>query len=144
MSDEPPQADSGDAEVDLASLPKCPTCGYIVYKLTGSCCPECGTLIHWQDYSASPDQLALDRQARNERRQAIAGGACLVLGIGLTVGAAWRGDWSVIVCLASPLVGTTAAMFMRRLYLGEPLHGSLLLFGTVWLAYGVLLCLLRL
>jgi hypothetical protein len=142
MSDEPSQAGSGDAEVDLASLPKCPACGYIVYKLTVSRCPECGAAFRWED--TWPCQLALVQQARNERRQAIAGGACLVLGIGLTVGAAWRGDWSLIVCLASPLVGTTLAEFMRRLYLGEPLHGPLLLFGVLWLLYGALLWMVRL
>lgn len=139
--DAPNRRPADDADIDLASLPRCPECGYILYKLARMRCPECGTPVRVEDLCPPPDRLEIERRARIERRLGLAGGTMLVIGLGLFA-YSLRHGWAARVCLVSPLVGMTIAWLGRQIYLGEPLHMTLMFFGVFWLITGAILGLL--
>lgn len=136
----PPADDLDPATVDLDAHPKCAECGYSLYRLVSTRCPECGAPVRSQDLAPGAQQAWLRSIARRERILRIVGLAMLLVGVGLFL-YSMRNDWSTRVCIISPLVGVTIAFFGQRLWLGEEMHWPLMIFGLCWLATGVLLAL---
>ena len=130
-----------DRNVDLASLPKCPECGYILYKSTHLRCPECGALFSAEDLYSLDTRRELERNARHERWAARIG-ILLVLVGGTLIGVAQHAAPLSLIWLIVPLVMMTLWAIGQRLFLGEPLHNVLLGLGILWFLAGVLLLLL--
>lgn len=128
-----------DAELDLDKLPKCPECGYILYKLARLRCPECGTTIRPEDLFPSEDQLMLARQARRERMLARVGCGLLLAGVTAFIFACLRGPWHLYVCVVGPLTAITVIVLGRCLILGEEMHWPLLACGLIWAFIGAAL-----
>ena len=131
-----------DRNIDLASLPKCPECGYILYKATHLRCPECGTPFSPEDLYYGDTRRQLERRARLERRTATVGIVLLVTGAAL-VGVAARGNPTPLTCFVAPLVMMTLWTIVQRLFLGDPLHNVLLGLGIAWLLVGLFVMLVR-
>ena len=119
-----------DRNVDLASLPKCPNCGYILYKSTHLRCPECGALFSSEDIYYLETRRELERKARHERWAARIG-ILLVLVGGTLVGVAHHAAPLPLIWLVVPLVLMTLWAIGHRLFLGEPLHNVLLGLGIL-------------
>lgn len=138
----PPQDQSHDVrpgedrDVDLASLPRCSECGYILYRLARMQCPECGTPVRMSDLYPKDEFAEVVRQARHDRIMAVIGGTCWAAGLTLFAISCFGRHWALEVCLVAPLMGVSAIMMIRAIWLGEPLHGLLLAFGIVWLIVG--------
>jgi hypothetical protein len=133
------RTETRDDNVDLDSLPKCPACGYIVYKLTEARCPECGTPVGAVNLHDAYQEQKLAHEARSERRLRIFGVLALACGAGMfgyTV--ATSPDWATYTCLTGPLAGTSIAFLGRQIYLRESAHYALAIFGGLWLLQGVL------
>jgi predicted RNA-binding Zn-ribbon protein involved in translation (DUF1610 family) len=135
----PPPSPVEDArQVDLESLPRCPGCGYVLYKLTTLRCPECGRVIRPMELRLrSADTRQLERQARLQALMTVAGAALLIGGAALVFYAS-RHLRLVGPCFAIPLVALTLITVGFRLLCGESVHGLLLVLGLVWLVGGVL------
>lgn len=126
------------ADVDLEQLPKCPECGYIIYKVARFRCPECGTDLRAEDINVPWVRQEMDRLARVHRRNALiglvlilAGGACIAWVVGLSLAG--------FLCFALPLGALTLGTVAYQFYLGEELHGALLILGTLWIVVGLYL-----
>ncbi len=126
------------ADVDMDQLPRCEQCGYILYKMMGARCPECGA--HFSaavpPMTAAEVQTDLARQARVERIMRYAGVTMLVAGTSLTVAGSLH-FWHLAVCLLSPAVAVSAVILGRQLILGDDMHWSLAIIGAGWLAIGI-------
>jgi len=127
-----------DRTVDLDTLPKCPECGYIIYKLPRMRCPECGNVIRAEDVHCAPLRAELERAVRHDRWKSWIGVGSGLAGAALVV---WttRGARLAFGCFFVPLTIFTVAALACRLYLGDSLPPALLLIGTLWLAVGLLL-----
>lgn len=108
-----------DRNVDLASLPKCPVCGYILYKSTHLRCPECGALFSSEDIYYLETRRELERKARHERWAARIGVLLMLVGGALFAVAQNYAPLSLI-WLIVPLVLVSFWSIGQRLFLGEP------------------------
>ena len=122
----------------MDKLPKCPECGYIIYKLSRMRCPECGTVIRPEDVSHAPLRVEVERLARRERRMSLVGCVLGVTGLSLIVWVTF-GTWAGFLCFFVPLGLTTALTIAYCLYLGDPLHKALLVLGLLWVTVGLFL-----
>jgi hypothetical protein len=131
-------ASRDDRGLDLDSLPKCPECGYILYKLARMRCPECGTLIQPEDLSPSQTRIEVDRAARGERRWAWVGMGLIAVGLMLILLAAW-GYRPAFLCFSLPLATTTVVTILYCLFMGDSVRAALPWLGVLWFLVGGLL-----
>ncbi len=131
-----PKREVDPAEVNLDELPKCPNCGYSLYKLTRFRCPECGEPFRPEDFTQSITRQYVDELWRREVRWGRAGLIMLAIGVlELAVGSYWL--WPLTGCFIVPLVGTTLLTLLFRRFVGDSLRGALPALGVMWLLVGL-------
>ena len=134
------------------SAPRCPHCGYNLHGLPRLRCPECG----WapsepEDISHArwlADDNAADRAAvRNEWIAAIVGTVFIVAGIAMTALALWQSPGNGVLGNYYPMrdfwggLVLTGGYLIYKWRIGESMHRILLIVGSLWLAYGLLMSL---
>ncbi|MEW6249770.1 MAG: hypothetical protein AB1716_03925 [Planctomycetota bacterium] len=141
----PPEELGGrdDREISLDSLPRCPQCNYIIYKVGKLRCPECGTPLTREDLSPSQARLAVEEQCRDERRILRIGLGLLTAGVGLAGWGAWRLR-PVGACVVFPLAALSAIACLWCLVGDGAWHRTVMMLGVGWLVSGLALLLLSL
>ncbi len=137
----PREAD--DRDLDLDALPKCPGCGYVIYKLAGGRCPECGRELRLEDIAPNVTRLEMDRIDRRERRMIWIGAGLMVVATGLILLVTRKAPHESI-CFIGPLGGVTLTVLGYRFLLGDTVHGAFFWGGMVWLLLALGLVLIRL
>jgi hypothetical protein len=132
----PAESVDDDAELELDKLPKCPDCGYILYKLARLRCPECGVTIRPEDLFPSEDQIALLRLARRDRIIWRIGMGLFVAGILAIAAACTLGPWHLYTCAIGPLLGFTVIVLWSGWWLASEMHWQWMLLGIVWAFLG--------
>lgn len=135
--DAPPPEHAGD--VDMESLPRCPGCGYVVYKVSAPRCPECGRELHpWEMRRTTREDRQSERIIRREARLQIAGAVMLLVGLPVTMLRVVYGSPGGS-CFVIPLaLGTVMLIGFRYLDLaGDSLWWLVFGLGLLWLLAAV-------
>ncbi len=127
-----------DREIDLADLPRCPNCGYIIYKVGKMRCPECGVPISHEDLRPSQVRLAVEEQVRDERRIRRIAYGLLLVGIVLCGLATWK-LYPITMCTIGPLLFASVLALVWCSFTDGAMHRVLLYLGVLWLICGGIL-----
>ena len=131
----PPES-AADINPDLQ--PRCPECGYILYRAVSTRCPECGTFVYRNEMYEYESRATVRRRERRRRILSVVGGLALLAGMVLAVIGGHR-IGAMSACVLGPLSLLTILVLGARVAYGGSAHITLTVFGLLWLGSGVFL-----
>ncbi len=129
-------------DVDPDSLPRCPNCGYLLYKPSVPVCPECGRELSMAELRRPRDPWRVLARHDTVRRIMLPSGiVMLAAGVGLVL---WLQDRvrGLGICSVVVLTIGTLIAIGYRLAVGESLSELMVGLGMIWLLAAALLALL--